>query len=190
MKNTKNILWALPLFSVLLFTSCEKDDPKVPNEEELITTLIYTLTPQGGGTAVEFRFEDLDGDGGNAPVVTNGVLAANTTYSGVIILANDIENPSVIISEEVEEEAEEHQFFYRFSTFFLSGGFEYADSDANGNPIGLLTTFETPDSQSGLTLTITLRHEPDKTASGVALGLIDHAGGETDIEVTFDVTVQ
>ena len=55
MKNSKNILWAVPLFSILFFTACEKDDPDVPNEEELITTLIYTLTPDGGGNAVEFR---------------------------------------------------------------------------------------------------------------------------------------
>jgi len=190
MKNTKNILWALPLFSVLLFTACEKDDPEVPNEGELITTLTYTLTPEGGGTAVVFSFRDLDGDGGDAPTIVSGTLAANTTYSGVLVLLNETETPAGNISDEVAAEAEAHQFFYEFSTFFLSGGFEYADSDVNGNPIGLLTAFETPDSQSGLTLTITLRHQLDKEASGVDLGLIENAGGETDIEVTFDVAVQ
>lgn len=190
MKNSKNILWAVPLFSILFFTACEKDDPDVPNEEELITTLIYTLTPDGGGNAVEFRFTDLDGDGGDAPVISNGTLAANTTYTGVITLLNEAETPAEDITEEVEEEDEEHQLFYQFSTFFTSGSFMYADADANGNPIGLVTTFETPDSMSGLTLTITLRHEPEKEAVGVDLGLIDNAGGETDIEVTFDVTIQ
>lgn len=190
MKNTKNILWALPLFSILFFTACEKDDPDIPNEEELITTLIYTLTPQGGGAAVEFRFTDLDGDGGDAPVITNGVLAANTTYSGAVTLLNEAETPAEDITGEVDEEAEEHQLFFEFSTFFPNGSFTYADADANGNPVGLLTTFETPDAQSGLTLTITLRHEPEKEAAGVALGLIENAGGETDIEVTFDVTFQ
>ena len=37
---------------------------------------------------------------------------------------------------------------------------------------------------------MTLRHEPAKDASGVAAGDITNAGGETDIEVTFDVTVE
>lgn len=180
----------MPLFSILLFTACEKEDPVIPNEEELITTLIYTLTPEGGGTAVEFRFTDLDGDGGDAPVIVNGTLNANTTYYGVITLLNEAETPAENITEEVEEEAEDHQFFYQFSSFFLTGGFDYADSDANGNPIGLITTFQTPDSQSGLNLTITLRHQPDKDATGVDLGLIENAGGETDIEVTFNVVVQ
>ena len=38
--------------------------------------------------------------------------------------------------------------------------------------------------------TITLRHEPAKTATGVSGGDITNAGGETDIEVVFDVTVE
>lgn len=187
MKNTKNILWALPLFSILLFTSCEKDDPDVPNEEELITTLVYTLTPQGGGTAVEFRFTDLDGDGGNAPVIVNGTLAANTVYDGVITLLNEAESPAENISEEVQAEAEEHQLF--FAVAGASATIAYADTDADGNPIGLLSTLTSAGASSG-TLTITLRHEPNKSATGVVAGNIANAGGETDIEVTFDVTVQ
>ena len=41
----------------------------------------------------------------------------------------------------------------------------------------------TGEASSG-TLTLTLRHEPNKPNSGLA-----DAGGETDIEVTFDVAV-
>jgi len=52
----------------LLITSC-KDDPEPPNEEEIITTVMYTLTPDGGGTSVTMSFEDLDGDGGNAATI-------------------------------------------------------------------------------------------------------------------------
>jgi hypothetical protein len=39
-------------------------------------------------------------------------------------------------------------------------------------------------------LKITLRHEPNKKASGVVGGSITNAGGETDIEVSFDVEVK
>ncbi|HBK71516.1 MAG TPA: type 1 periplasmic binding fold superfamily protein, partial [Flavobacteriaceae bacterium] len=35
-----------------------------------------------------------------------------------------------------------------------------------------------------------LRHEPNKSASGVSDGDITNAGGETDIEVIFNITVQ
>jgi len=189
MKNTLKFLWALPLFAVISLTSCDKDDPEIPNEEELITTLVYTLTPEGGGTPVEFRFTDLDGDGGDAPVITNGTLASNTTYSGVITLLNEAETPIEDITAEVEEEDEDHQLFFTFSNQSFSGGFDYSDADGNGNPIGLLTTFATGTPLTS-DLTITLRHEPNKGATGVAAGDITNAGGETDIEVTFEVTIQ
>jgi hypothetical protein len=65
----------------------------------------------------------------------------------------------------------------------------YGDVDGNGKPLGLQTTVVTGDVSTG-TLTITLRHEPDKSAAGVSGGDLTNAGGETDIEVTFDVTVQ
>ncbi|HAP69748.1 MAG TPA: type 1 periplasmic binding fold superfamily protein [Flavobacteriales bacterium] len=189
MKNIKHILWALPLLSILFFTSCEKDDPEVPNEEELITTVTYTLTPQGGGSIVQFEFRDLDGDGGSAPVITTGTLAANTTYVGVMSLLNESGSETEDITVEVAEEAAEHQLFYTLNSFGFDGNITYADADINGNPIGLLTNF-TVGAPSTASLTITLRHEPDKSATGVSDGDITNAGGETDIQVTFEVTVQ
>lgn len=172
---------------ILFFTACEKDDPVIPNEEEIITTLIYTLMPEDGGAAKVFRFEDLDGDGGNAPILSVATLDDNTTYTGTIELLNEQESPAESISEEVEEEAEEHQFFFQTN---LSGlEINYNDQDADGNPIGLSTTLNTTNAEKG-TFTIVLRHEPNKTASGVMNGDISNAGGETDIEVTFEINVE
>jgi hypothetical protein len=54
------LLTALTLFVY----ACKSDDPEPVNEEELITTLIYELTPADGGSSVTFSFTDLDGDGG------------------------------------------------------------------------------------------------------------------------------
>jgi len=187
MKNRLKYLWALPVIAVISLTSCEKEDPEVPNEEELITTLVYTLTPDAGGTAVEFRFTDLDGDGGNAPVITNGTLAANTTYSGAVMFLNETETPAENITEEVAEEAKEHQVFFTVSG--ANATVSYSDADADGNPIGLASSLVTGAASSG-TLSVVLRHEPNKSAAGVSDGDITNAGGETDIEVTFDVTVQ
>ena len=40
-------------------------------------------------------------------------------------------------------------------------------------------------SNPSASMTVILRHEPDKAGAGVSDGDITNAGGETDIEVTF-----
>jgi len=171
---------------ILVFTSCEKEDPEIPHQEELITTVKFALVPDGGGSPAEFIYRDLDGDGGNAPSITNANLDAQTTYSGTITLLNETETPAEDITEEVKNEALEHQIFFS-STANVT--VEYDDTDSNGNPLGLQTKLISGDAGSG-TLTIVLRHEPDKSAAGVSAGDITNAGGETDVEVQFDVTIQ
>ncbi len=174
--------------SLLFFSSCKDDDPVPENEEELITTLQLVLTPDGGGTTATLKFQDLDGDGGTAPTITADKLAANTTYTGTITLLNESESPAEDITVEVKEEGAEHQFFYA-TTAGLNISFAYNDQDSDGNPIGLDFTLVTGDASTG-TLRVTLRHEPDKTATDVSIGDITNAGGETDIEVDFDVTIE
>lgn len=181
-----NLLFVFAISSLLFITSCEKDDPEIPNEEEVITTLTYTLTPVGGGTPVVLSFQDLDGDGGNPPIVGVGVFAANTTYTGEISLLNEIESPAENITEEVEEEGAAHQFFFESAGNVTVA---YNDVDENGLPVGLSTTLTTFAAES-TTMTVTLRHEPAKEASGVSGGDITNAGGESDIEVTFNIDVQ
>ena len=52
--------------------SCSDDDdnPEEINEEETITTMTVTLTPQGGGTEIILASRDLDGDGPDDPDIT------------------------------------------------------------------------------------------------------------------------
>lgn len=181
-------LSSLLLTATLLFISCNNDDPVVVNEEEVITTLIATLTPTGGGDTVELKTQDLDGDGPNAPEVTvSGSLAANTVYNGTIEILNELETPAEDVTEEIEEEADEHQFFFDATNNIVVAS--YSDTDSNNLPVGLEYTITTTTPGSG-TLTITLIHEPDKTATGVSDGDITNAGGSTDITETFDITVE
>ena len=183
--------YSLLLFAGLaLFTACDDEEPIGPGgggEEEIITTLTYTLTPQSGGDVVTLNFEDLDGNGGNAPTITGGTLAANTTYTGAITLLNASKTPAENITEEIEEEDDEHQFFFNSTVDGLTVAYDDADDD--GNPVGLQTEVTTGDAASG-DLTVILLHEPAKDAEGVADGDIDNADGDTDIDVTFPVTVQ
>ena len=175
-------------FAGLLFVACSNDDDNTPipvNEEEVITTLTVTLAPEGGGTAITLQTQDLDGDGPNAPVVTvSGNLATGVIYNGSLVVLNETVTPAENITLEIEEEDDEHQFFYT-----VGGGLdittEYGNIDRNGNPLGTEFTVSAAVSGSG-TLTFTLRHEPKKPNDGT---LVD-AGGETDIAATFNVTVE
>jgi len=188
MKKLKTVITTVLLVTFVL-SSCKKkkDDPIIPNEEEVITSLNYTLSPNGGGTPVVLSFQDLDGDGGNAPIITGGTLDSNKTYTGSLVLLNEQENPAGDITAEILEEDEDHQFFFKTNIAGLTVA--YSDQDEDGNPVGLQSTATTAGTGNG-TVTVILRHEPNKSATGVVNGDITNAGGETDIEVTFNVTVQ
>jgi hypothetical protein len=178
---------ATVLFTTLLFVSCSKDDDSTPepvNEEEVITTLTATLVPAGQGTTITLKSQDLDGDGPNPPVITvSGNLSAGVIYNGTIELLNEMESPAEDITEEVEEEDLDHQFFYT-----IGGGLDvttsYENNDSEGNPLGTEFTLVAGAASSGA-LTFTLRHEPTKPNTG-----LDDAGGETDLAVTFNLTVE
>ena len=187
--QTKSLILTSVFISLISIMSCsdDPDDPIIENEEEVITTLTYTLTPSEGGSAVVLSYQDLDGDGANEPTITNGTLSAETTYSGALTLLNETESPAESITEEIEEEDADHQFFFETTVSGLSVA--YADSDDDGKPVGLASTLTTGAAGSG-NLTVTLKHEPDKSASGVSDGVITNAGGETDISVTWTITVE
>lgn len=183
MKRVTFFSFLITFFS-LSFFSCSNDNDDL-SEQELITTLELTLT--NGTEIIQLISKDLDGDGPNAPVVTiSGNFTKNTTYSASIRFLNELENPVEDITEEILEEATSHQIFYQVTNGL--GSFTYADFDSNGRPIGIQTNFQTTNAGNG-NLRVTLRHKPNKNASGVAEGNIANAGGETDIEVNFNILV-
>jgi len=203
MKNNLMMRWLNRFFvgsfllATMLLVGCG-DDPEPANEEELITTLLVTLTPDGGGNEVTLKFYDADGDGPIAPVYTYNpnvaginsaaVLQASKNYSASIVLLNETENPIEDVTEEIEEEADEHLFC--FTTNLNSLTISYNDTEADyiaggsSKPVGLLTTWSVGPAIGTGTVTILLRHQPG-TKTGSCPG-----SGETDIEVTFNVTIQ
>jgi hypothetical protein len=139
------------------------------------------------GETSSFTFRDTDGDGGNEPTQDTIKLDTNTVYTVALTLLNESEDPAEDVTEEIEEEELKHQFF--FSSTINDLTIAYADEDAEGNPIGLSSTISTIDAGTG-TFTVILRHEPNKSAEGVSSGEITNAGGESDIEVIFNVVVE
>ena len=176
----------LLLIGIIVIPACDPETPEPPNQEELITTLTYTLESIVDGSEVVFSFMDLDGDGGESPIISSGALQANTNYTCKLELLNEQATPTINVTNEISAEATDHQFFFLPSDPNIST--TYIDLDAANFPLGLLTTLRTSDSSTG-TFKITLRHKPEKTATGVSTGDISNAGGDTDIEITFDLEV-
>lgn len=189
--NKQLKFYGMALLGAAALTSCEKDEVTPVIEEELITTVTAIYTPVGGGTAVTLQYKDLDGDGPNAPVITvSNPFVQNKTYNGAVTFKNETVNPAEDITLEILEKDIEHQVFY-LKTGTLNA-FTYATAtsnfDKNGKPVGLQSVFVTTGPATG-TLNITLRHLPNKSGANVAAGDITNAGGATDAEVTFNISV-
>lgn len=184
------LLFAAALLAGSVGCKRDDDDPITPappvNEEEVITTVRLNFVSAGNVENKTFAFVDADGDGGGAPVITADTLSLDSVYTVRVEILNESVTPAIDISEEVAEEGAAHQFFFQASG--IGPSIAYADLDVNGLPIGLLSTWTVSSAGSGA-VTVTLRHELDKSAAGVSSGDITNAGGETDIEVVFPLVV-
>lgn len=189
----KTLLYTIAVLFMLLLSSCkrDKDSVKTPpngNGQELITTVKVILTNVANSSDVRtVEFNDLDGPGGNAPTIGSLTLAAGEVYEGEVILLDRTKVPEDSISNEVYEERDEHQFFYTVSGADLTITYESTDLDDNGVPLGLYPKFTVGPTTGTGTFTVILKHQPGlKPTSGNG----DITLGDTDVEVTFDVTIQ
>jgi len=166
-RNNYSVKMIVTLFlALILFAGCSKDnDPKKEDVPELITRVTLTFTPVGGGDAVVVTAVDPDGEG-IQDLTTSGAieLEADKTYALAVELLNEIAQPGeegYDITEEVEEEGDEHMFFYSCTNDLFSDpagngniddradAMNYTDEDENGLPIGLHTTWTTGSAETG-----------------------------------------
>ena len=199
---------AFLLLSATLFMGCAGTDgtnpePEHNHDEEVITTVELTFEPGG----LVFTAADPEDDGD--PVIDGIVLDADTAYTFSVRFINELEDPPENITEEIEEEDDEHQVLYSGAGVASAGDsadalaaavgtHSYADEDDNGNPVGLSNNFVTAAPGTG-DLRVLLRHLPpeDGTATKTATLAEDFAAngltglpGTTDADVTFPVEVQ
>lgn len=160
--------------------------PEPVNEEELITALELHFTSSGGTEQKLMSFMDADGAGGTSPVVLADTLSADSVYTVQAVLYREGADLPEDITGEILAEATDHQFF--FAVNVANASITYADVDANGHPVGLLTNWAMGAASTGI-VTVTLRHQPDKSAAGVSGGDITNAGGETDIDVALPLVI-
>lgn len=177
--------------------------PDTVNDQEVITTVKLTFTPDAGGDALTFAVADPENDG--SPVVDDVTLENGTTYTMAVAFLNELESPAEDITVEVDEESDQHQVFVYGSG--VSGPatgdnadalvtHAYADTDANDLPVGLSNTI-TATAAGTAELKVMLRHlpvengTPQKVADLAAvLAAGDTLAGEPDADVTFPLVVE
>jgi hypothetical protein len=186
------------IFMASAFTACDSDDDNDDmspsgSDEELITDLVLTFDNADAQTTDTYTFSDPDGPGGNPPAVDVIALVPGAYVVSISVLdASDPNNVEDLTGEITQEEADEHQFF--FELLNVGDGLisiDYLDSDEDGNPIGAETLWSVTGATSGNEIVrVTLLHESDKDAPDAAEGILTpELGGETDIQVEFEVTV-
>ncbi len=199
MKNIFKLNYLLfAVLTLFIFTACEEDDvaPEEEHEEEVITDVKLIFTP-ASGSVVTARAQDPDGEGVQELQVLDAInLAQGTTYILTFEMMNNLETPGEDIGEEIAEEDDEHQVFFAFTDGAFSNPtgngnidnasdpINYNDSDGNGNPVGLNTSWTTAGASTG-TFTVRLQHQPDvKTATSGA------NDGDTDFELQFVLNIE
>ncbi|MER2998659.1 hypothetical protein [Pontibacter populi] len=177
-KLLRPYLAVLLMGSLITTTSCGDDDNPAPVvDRETITTVKLSLEPQGKeGTLVTASYEDLDGPGGNPPVIPQLTLKAGTTYDVDLTILNKTEN----LNSEIIDEANDHQVYYTSTPANLMT-VTVTDKDSQNRPLGLTATIVTGNAGTG-ELKVVLKHQPGTKGSPTA--------GETDVEAKFNVVVQ
>lgn len=205
-KNALKYSLIAVFISAITLTGCKKDKdlpivpPAAENEMEVITDvkLIFTNT-SNASDIVEARAQDPDGAGVQELAILDSInLDTSKTYTLTYEIFNNLETPGENIGDEIASEDEEHQIFYSFSNNAFanptgngnidnaSDPVNYNDTDGNGNPVGLSTTWTTSSTQlSAGAFTVKLQHQPGvKTATSGA------NDGDTDFELSFVLNIQ
>jgi hypothetical protein len=204
MKDLKRIALLLATaVSLLALQSCG-DDPKPENIPEIVTRATLRFAPAAGstGSVVTVTASDPDRDGPQDIRVDGPInLAKGVTYTMTISLINELVNPNdddYDIAKEVQEEADEHMFFFSWTNNVFSNptgngnidnradAVNYNDRDDKGQPLGISTNWTTATTVGALAgkFKIILKHQPEiKSATSRS------TDGETDLEIEFDINM-
>ena len=184
MNTVKNLLSLLVVGNMFFLQSCgNDDDPMFENEEELITDVILTLTPNGGGDPVKLLFNDPDGEiGSKPPSITGGTLQNGITYTGDISLLNNSDGDSEDVTIEVKAEGDEHLFCYTPSEIGVV--ITRTDNDVKNLEIGIKTSWVVGSTTGTGMVKVILKHQP----GGIKDGSCEP--GDTDVEIDFPITIE
>lgn len=191
--------------TIICLSTCKNEDPTPENIPELITKVILKFSPVGGGSSITVTATDPDG-GGVQDIEVDGPinLLKGSQYTLSLELINELYLPGDAdynITEAVEQEGEEHQFFFGFdegvfssptgmgnikdSASSIAGSINYLDEDLGGLPIGILTSWTTIGTAiSSKSFRVVLKHQPE-IKSSISTSL----DGESDLDISFLLNV-
>lgn len=202
-----SIVNRVPLLAPLLLLACaDVTNPSGAdiNDNELITTVELDFTPTAGGVTSTYRWTDPENDG--SPDVDTITLDQGD-YDVTVRFINDLEDPPEDLTDEVDDESDQHQVFFTGSAVQGPATGDnpvaivehvYSDEDANGFPVGLENRIDAFDLGAG-ELTVTLRHMPPESgqaiksatiAEEVATSGFGSVGGDNDANVTYPIMVE
>lgn len=193
------------VLTVLFMATCATEEPQKEETPELITKATLTFTPTGGGAQVVVTATDPDGEGVQNITVDGPInLPPNTTFTLAIELLNglvDVGQPGYDITAEVEEEGQEHQFFFGWTNDVFANPSGNGNLDKGSDPVdysgaanskdigglnlGITTTWTSAASTLSGTFRVVLKHQP-----GTKTPVSDATVGETDLDLTFTINVQ
>ena len=196
MKNNNKTI--ITIITILTISSCSKEDPKqqLPtNPQEVLTTILIKGYNQNDSLNTNYQFnykwEDLDGDGGNLPVIDTLNLDSGIIYTCEITILDKTKTPFDTVSNAIEEEKNAHQFFFTPSANLTAKiKAEILDFDTNipSLPVGLSFNLNTKSNQSFTTpilgsLNMVLSHY-----DGVPKTI--EKSSESDIDINFPVKLK
>lgn len=171
---------------LLIISSCSKlDEEAEDNHNEVVTTVELHFKQISNGAETVFKWEDLDGDGGNNPVIENITLLSNQSYNVELVLLDKTKTPVDTISLEVKEEDDEHRFYYIQNAGNITVS-DY-DKDVNGVDVGLHTQWTTSAAGNSI-MNVVLRHYAE--GGKLQSDLVNDTKSSTDMDISFNVSVQ
>lgn len=175
------------MFANLFGCSDVKNPDSIDENEELITELRLFLL-DNEGNEIAYVWQDPIWHGSvNEPLL----LQSATSYQVRIEFWNALSEPTENVTVEIAEEAAEHQVFYLGEAMDQSYlNIIVDDSDTNGLPLGLQTSWETLGTGASI-LQIGLRHFPEEDGMNVKTGeFSEDMDGSWDVFVDISLEIQ
>jgi dynactin complex subunit len=170
-----------------LFFSCKKEEVVPTDDNELITTVELIFT-DANKKVTTFSFQDKDGDGKTPPEKFDKItLDKNMAYTMEIKVYDETKNPKEDITEQIKLESDVHLFVFKIDPSALFS-LKAIDKDKNGLPIGLLSSGTTQNAVGVGKFNLILKHQPPVNGKAVKTG--NEAGGSSDIDLIFDLSIK